>query len=59
MVALAAAGRAVLVSDSGSGKVYLDGDIDFDGDVDDADYLVLAMIDRSPPPGGSPTRSKT
>ena len=26
------------------------------GDIDDADYLVLAMIDRSPPPGGSPTR---
>lgn len=25
-------------------------------DIDDADYLVLAMIDRSPPPGGSPTR---
>jgi DNA-binding MarR family transcriptional regulator len=25
-------------------------------DIDDADYLVLAMIDRSPPPGGSPAR---
>ena len=25
-------------------------------DIDDADYLVLAMIDRSPPPGGSPSR---
>ena len=29
---------------------------DVTNDVDDADYLVLAMIDRSPPPGGSPTR---